>query len=87
MVELGDGRWVFGWVEFYSDFPNPPSLFLQDACWIEQTTGNRHQVNGAGILITGDVKAISFYAAKDTRQSSASDVPNKSIDQKPDLPS
>lgn len=69
LVELGDGRLVFGWVEFYSDFPSPPSLFLEDACWVESDTGNRRQIDGAGILITGDIKTISFHHAKDTRQS------------------
>ena len=70
LVELGDGRFVFGWVEFYSDFPDPPSLFLQDACWIERETGNRRQIGGP-VLISGEIKAISFHQAKDTRSSSA----------------
>lgn len=46
LAELGDGRFVFGWVEFYSDFPSPPSLFLNDACWIDRQTGERRQIAG-----------------------------------------
>jgi hypothetical protein len=72
LVELEDYRWVFGWVEFYSDFPNPPTLFLKDACWINQT-GARQQIDGPGILISGAFKYISFYAPKDTRQQQQSD--------------
>jgi len=56
LVELEDYRWVFGWVEFYSDFPNPPTLFLKDACWIQRETGNRRQISGPGILISGEFK-------------------------------
>jgi uncharacterized membrane protein len=48
LVELADGRCILGWIEFYSDFPNPPALFLSDACWIEPN-GNRRQVHGRGI--------------------------------------
>jgi hypothetical protein len=69
LVELGDSRLVFGWVEFYSDFPNPPTLFLKDACWIDQKTSNRVQIPGPGILISGEFKSIGFHNAKDTRQS------------------
>ncbi len=69
LVELGDGRLVFGWPEFYSDFPNPPTLFLNDACWIDQETGNRNRIAGPGVLISGEFKFISFHTAKDTRQS------------------
>ncbi len=54
LVELGDGRLVFGWVEFYSDFPNSPTLFLKDACWIDHATGKRNQIAGAGLLVSGE---------------------------------
>ena len=70
LVELADSRLILGWVEFYSDFPNPPTLFLNDACWIDAKTENRNQVVGPGILISGEFKSISFYTAKDTRQCS-----------------
>jgi Family of unknown function (DUF6338) len=66
LVELGDSPLVFGWVEFYSDFPNPPTLFLKDACWIDRTTEKRNQIAGAGVLISGEFKSIGFYTAKDT---------------------
>lgn len=66
LVELGDGRLVFGWVEFYSDFPNPPTLFLKDACWIDRATGKRNQIAGAGLLVSGEFKSIGFYTPKDT---------------------
>lgn len=72
LVELADSRWVFGWVEFYSDFPSPPALFLTDACWIDRATGNRNQIAGAGILVSGDFKSIGFYSAKDTRLQASS---------------
>lgn len=68
LVELADTRMVFGWVEFYSDFPNPPTLFLKDACWINRETGGRNQIAGAGLLVSGEFKSIGFYAPKDTRQ-------------------
>ena len=68
LVGLGDGRLVFGWVEFYSDFPNPSTLFLNDACWLDQNS-NRIQIPGPGILISGEFKFISFHTAKDTRLS------------------
>lgn len=73
LVELEDYRWIMGWVEFYSDFPNPPTLFLKDACWIERETGTRRQIVGPGILISGTFKYISFYSAKDTRQSTTAE--------------
>ena len=73
LVELADGRLVFGWVEFYSDFPNPSTLFLNDACWLDQK-GNRTQIAGPGILISGEFKFISFHTAKDTRQSAKPDA-------------
>ena len=66
LVELADSRMVFGWVEFYSDFPNPPTLFLKDACWIDRATGSRNQIGGAGILVSGEFRSIGFYSPKDT---------------------
>ncbi|SRR6266496_9430 len=74
LVELGDSRLVFGWVEFYSDFPNPPTLFLKDACWIDHATGKRNQIAGAGLLVSGEFKSIGFYTAKDTSLSAKPDA-------------
>ncbi|SRR6266576_1820459 len=76
LVELADSRLVFGWVEFYSDFPNPPTLFLKDACWIDPKTNGRNQIAGPGILISGEFKSIGFYTAKDTRPSTKPDPLN-----------
>src|SRR5579872_3131825 len=69
VVELGDGRVALGWVEFYSDFPSAPSLFLNDACWIDRESGERRQIDGPGILISGEIKTISFHTPKDIRRS------------------
>jgi hypothetical protein len=69
LVELEDYRWVLGRVEFYSDFPSPPSVFLQDASWIERETGKRHHVDGPGLLISGEIKSISFYPASELPES------------------
>jgi Family of unknown function (DUF6338) len=69
VVELGDGRVALGWVEFYSDFPSAPSLFLNDACWIDSESGERRQIDGPGILISGEIKTISFHTPKDIRRS------------------
>jgi hypothetical protein len=78
VVELGDGRVALGWVEFYSDFPSAPSLFLNDACWIDRESGERRQIDGPGILISGEIKTISFHTPKDIRRSP--DKPDSTAD-------
>lgn len=50
-VELGDGRRIMGWLRYYSDEPEPSSIFLEKAAWI--TPDNKLvEIKGPGILIT-----------------------------------
>jgi hypothetical protein len=68
LVELASGRMVVGWVRYYSDPPNPPSLFLEDAAWIDWG-GKLSCIDGPGILITPEcgIKTVSFHRANDLR--------------------
>lgn len=69
LVELGDRRCVVGWIRYYSDAPNPHSLFLEDAAWVlpNQT---KIQIEGSGILLTeaAGIRTVSFVNGIDTRQ-------------------
>jgi hypothetical protein len=62
LVEMNDGRLVLGWVKFYSDYPNPPALFLEDAAWVTPD-GKQNPVNGHGVLIaeSAGIKTVTFH--------------------------
>lgn len=51
LVELADGRLVIGWVRYFSDRDEEPSLFLEDASWVTRE-GSRIHVDGPGMLLT-----------------------------------
>jgi len=59
-VELSDGRQVLGWLRYYSDRPECPSLFLERAHWVDGD--NLIAVDGPGILLTRDsgIKNVMF---------------------------
>jgi hypothetical protein len=60
-VELADGRSVLGWLKYYSDSPDEPSLFLEDAAWVSEK-GEAIQIPGPGIMLTKDsgIRNIHF---------------------------
>jgi uncharacterized protein DUF6338 len=62
-VELGDGRQVMGWLRYYSDDPEHPSLFLEKAAWV--TDDGLTTIDGPGIMISAQtgIKNIMFLNA------------------------
>ena len=66
LVELAGGRLVSGWVLYYSDRDDTPSLFLEDAAWIDADTEEQKSINGLGILIGREsgIRTISFLNAE-----------------------
>src|SRR5437016_5711698 len=66
LVELADGRLISGWVLYYSDRDDTPSLFLEDAAWIDPRTEEQKPINGPGILIGREsgIRTISFLNAE-----------------------
>jgi Family of unknown function (DUF6338) len=63
-VELGDGRRVVGWLRYYSDEPEPTSLFLEKAYWVRDA--ERVPIKGPGILITQKlgIRTVEFRHGK-----------------------
>lgn len=72
LVELSDGRFVLGWVRYYSDHP-PAALFLEDASWVT-STGERMHLDGPGILVTEQcgIKTVSFHHPTRTQHTDTS---------------
>jgi hypothetical protein len=66
-VELADGRSVLGWLKYYSDGPDEPSLFLEDAAWVN-AGGEPVQIPGPGIMLTKDsgIRNIHFLRQEDS---------------------
>ena len=57
IVDFQDGRQVFGWVEYFSDYCYKPLIYLAQPQWIKK--GKYIKTGLDGILITPDQK-ISF---------------------------
>ncbi len=63
IVNLEDGRRIYGWPYSYSDQPAEPSLFLTRAEWLttdEDGTEKRIPVADGGILLTAALKIASI---------------------------
>ncbi len=60
-VELGDGRFVIGRLQYYSDVAEDASIYLTDASWVDQQ-GNPVPIPGPGILLTkgSGIRSISL---------------------------
>ncbi len=61
-VQVGfrDGSQLLGWVRYYSDDANEPSLFLEQASWVDD--GKEVPIEGPGILVTKDsgLETVTF---------------------------
>jgi hypothetical protein len=72
-VEFQDGRRLIGWPRYFSDSPEEPSLFLENAAWIGPD-GKMVEVSGSGVLVTKEmaIGAIMFLRgdARSSKQSS-----------------
>jgi hypothetical protein len=63
-VQVGskDGSQLLGWVRYYSDDAGDPSLFLEQAAWVD---GDREvPIDGPGILVTKDsgIETVTFLS-------------------------
>jgi hypothetical protein len=60
-VELVDGRSIMGWLKYFSDRPDEPSLFLERAAWIGSDL-QLVRIEGPGIFLTKDsgIRSIAF---------------------------
>jgi hypothetical protein len=76
LVELADGRLISGWVLYYSDRDDTPSLFLEDAAWIDPATEEQKAINGPGILIGREsgIRTISFLNAETENSVSSKNI-------------
>ncbi len=65
-VELADGRSVLGWLRYYSDSPDEPSLFLEDAAWVNEA-GEPVRIPGPGIMLTKDsgIRNVHFLSQRE----------------------
>jgi Family of unknown function (DUF6338) len=70
LVELADGRFVVGWLRYFSDREEEASLFLEDASWVT-SDGIRTHVDGPGMLLTrsSGIKHLMFLNAEESDQS------------------
>jgi hypothetical protein len=64
-VCLADGRYIVGWLRFYSDTADEASLFLEDAAWVNED-GTQLAIPGPGILLTKEtgVRSVMFLNAE-----------------------
>ncbi|MBC8205056.1 MAG: hypothetical protein H8E87_06065 [FCB group bacterium] len=62
VVEMNDGRRVYGWPEYFSDeFKEGPVLFLTRARWLLEDN-EKLDIPYPGIMIMGsEIKSIQFY--------------------------
>jgi len=61
-IELADGRSVMGWVLYYSDDADDPSIFLQRAAWVNAETNELEPIPGPGIPLTKEagIRSVMF---------------------------
>ncbi len=69
LVELEDGRNLYGWPRYYANTPEEGALFLERASWILED-GKEIPIEGPGILISQNVriKTVSFIASRSNAQ-------------------
>lgn len=60
-AELGDGRFVIGSLQYYSDVAEDASIYLTDASWVD-ADGDTIPIPGPGILLTkgSGIRSISL---------------------------
>jgi hypothetical protein len=77
-VGLADGRQIVGWVRYYSDRPEAPSLFLEDAAWVTPD-GGYASIDGPGILLTesSGVRHVMFLRPAKAEAASAAAASNR----------
>jgi hypothetical protein len=65
-VELADGRYVVGWLKYYSDSEEGASLFLERAAWVGLDT-KLIPIDGPGILVTSSsgIRSVMFLKAEE----------------------
>ena len=78
-VQVGfkDGSQLLGWVRYYSDDVSDPSLFLEQAAWVD---GDKEiRIEGPGILVTKDsgIETVTFLSWTTPEETEPS-VPKKS---------
>lgn len=63
-VVLADGQVIMGYLRFYSDTEDQPSLFLEDAAWVK-SDGSQISIPESGILLTKEtgIRYVMFLNA------------------------
>ena len=68
IIEMKDGRRVYGWPEYFSDdFNEGPVLFLTRACWLLDDN-KEIDIPYPGIMIMGsEIQSIQFYIRQENQ--------------------
>ena len=61
IVNLADGRRVFGWPMYFSDMPEEGQIYLYDAAWIEEDGKYRSlDIHGLFLVKSENIESIEF---------------------------